>query len=86
MDRQVTVHMSEGTAFRLRCILPILSTALDGVASDDNETAAMLEQAVSDIDRALPADLRGHIDDRRLAEYRMDAIDAQRKAGVRPNA
>lgn len=53
-------------------------------ADDDGETTAVLEQATQDIDRALPPEFRGAIDDHFIAEKRMDAIDAQREAGVRP--
>jgi hypothetical protein len=82
---QVTMQMSGRTALALRYLLPILSTALDG-ADDDGQTTAVIEQAVKDIDRALPADLRGHIDNHQIAEWRMDAIDRQWEAGVRPAA
>jgi hypothetical protein len=85
MSDQVTVQMSGRTALALRYLLPILSTALD-LGDDDGETTAILEQTVEDIDRALPASLRGCIDNHKIAELRMDAIDRQREAGVRPPA
>lgn len=81
----VTVQMSGRTAIALRYLLPIVATGLEH-ADDDGETSATLEQAVQDIDRALPPEFRGAIDDAEIAEFRMDAIDMQRAAGVRPLA
>lgn len=83
---EVTVRMSGRTAIGLRYILPLVTESMRHAPESngrDGETFAMLEQAVQDIDRALPAELRGAIDNHKIAEYRMDAIDVQRKAGVR---
>lgn len=82
----VTVQMSGRTAIALRYILPLVAEAVAPAAVSDNdgETMATLEQAVQDIDRALPAHLRGSIDNHKIAEHRMDVIDKQREAGVRP--
>jgi hypothetical protein len=85
----LTVHMSGRTAISLRYILPLVAESLrlaPETKGREGETFAMLEEAVADIDRALPPELRGAIDDHYIAEKRMDAIDAQRAAGVRPLA
>ncbi len=82
---EVTVRMSGRTAIALRYVLPLVAEAVRH-GDDDGQTFATLEQAVQDIDRALPAEFRGAIDDHFIAEKRMDAIDAQRAAGVRPSA
>lgn len=83
---EVTVRMSGRTAIGLRYVLPLVAESMRYAPESKGrggETFAMLEQAVQDIDRALPAEFRGAIDDHKIAEGRMDAIDAQRKAGVR---
>lgn len=82
---KVAVHMSGRTAITLRYLLPILAEGLRH-AKDDGQAFSILEQAVADVDRALPPELRGAIDDHKIAEYRMDAIEKQREAGVRPPA
>lgn len=83
---EVTVQMSGRTAVGLRYVLPLVAESVrhaEPTGDRANETFAMLEQAVQDIDRALPPEFRGLIDDADIAERRMDAIDAQLAAGVR---
>jgi hypothetical protein len=81
----VSVTMSGRTALGLRYVLPLVATACEA-ADADGETTAMLEQATQDIDAALPQEFRGAIDSAEIAERRMDAIEVQRDAGVRPRA
>ncbi len=83
------VEFSGRTAIALRYILPLVAESLrlaPETKGREGETFAMLEEAVGDIDRALPPEFRGAIDDAYIAEKRMDAIDLQRAAGVRPPA
>jgi hypothetical protein len=80
---QVTIRMTAQRAFELRYILPLVAEAV-GAEPKANDTKAMLEQAVDDINRALPPALRDLVDEDQINELRMDAIVAQQKAGVRP--
>ena len=86
MAREVTVRMSERAAMQFRYILPILLTALDPLApgEDKDDLLSAMEQVIKELDRALPSDLRAKVDERYISEKRMDAIDLQREAGVRP--
>jgi hypothetical protein len=81
----LTVHLSGRTAVGLRYTLPLVATALED-ADEGGDTTAMLEDAVGALDLALPPEFRGAIDDAQMAEWRMDVIDLQREAGVRPLA
>lgn len=83
--RECTIKLPAQTVFELRYILPLVSEAV-GAEPEAGSTQAMLEQAVAAFHEALPADLRGIVDERAIAEKRMDAIDAQIAAGVREPA
>jgi hypothetical protein len=81
---RVTVKFDGRTAIGLRYVLPLCAEAVRHADPDgSSDTTAMLDEAAQRIDRALPPDLRGAIDDHKVAERRMDVIDSQRKAGVR---
>jgi len=81
--QQVTIRMSAQRAFELRYILPILSEALSA-EPNAAPTMEMLAEAVEDVERALPPELAGVVEEDKINEWRMDAIDKQREAGVRP--
>jgi len=81
----VTVEFNGRTAVGLRYILPLCAEAVRHADLDgSSDTTEMLDGAARAIDAALPPELRGVIPDHEEAERRMDVIDAQRKAGVRP--
>lgn len=83
-DRECNVRLTAQVAFELRYILPLVNEALGAEAGPEAaSTQAMLDQAVAALHEALPPDLRCIVNEREIAERRMDAIDAQRAAGVR---
>lgn len=88
-EMQISVQMSGRVAIGLRYILPLVAESMRHAQESEGrggETFEMLEEAVASIDAALPPEFRGAIDNNKIAEYRMDGIDAQRAAGVRPPA
>jgi hypothetical protein len=81
----VIVKFDGRTAVGLRYVLPLCAEAVRHADLDgSSDTTEMLDGAARAIDAALPPELRGAIPDHEEAERRMDVIDAQRKAGVRP--
>lgn len=78
----LNVRLPAYVAFELRYVLPLLSEGLKP-ADDDGSTVTMIDQAIDALGEAMPPSMRAAIDDRRIAEYRMDAVKAQQEAGVR---
>jgi hypothetical protein len=88
VDTEVTIRVPARVAFELRYILPVLTEALVPAERESTtpgpSTTAMLDQVVAAIDEALPASLRGLVDEDKIAEYRLNVIDQQRDEGHRP--